>query len=37
MTGLFEEFDVTSQVLRVAPHQADRIYQQPAGTGPASV
>ena len=37
-TGLFEEFDVTGKVLRVAPLQeADRIYQQPAGTGPASV
>ena len=37
-TGLFEEFDVTGKVLRVAPLQlADRIRQQPAGTGPASV
>ena len=37
-TGLFEEFDVTGKVLRVAPlQQADRIHQQPAGTGPASV
>jgi hypothetical protein len=32
MTGLFEEFDVTGKVLRVSPLQADRIYQQPAGT-----
>jgi hypothetical protein len=37
-TCLFEEFDVTGKVLRVAPlQQADRIHQQPAGTGPASV
>jgi hypothetical protein len=37
-TGLFEEFDVTGKVLRVAPlQQANRIHQQPAGTGPASV
>ena len=32
-TGLFEEFDVTGKVLRVAPLQhADRIHQQPTGT-----
>jgi len=37
-TGLFEEFDVTGKVLRVAPlQQANRIHQQPAGTGPAWV
>jgi hypothetical protein len=35
-TGLFEEFDVTGKVLRVAPlQQAQRLHQQPAGTGPA--
>lgn len=33
MTGLFEEFDVTGKVLRVAPvQQAQRIHQQPTGT-----
>jgi len=37
-TGLFEEFDVTGKVLRVAPlQQAQRLHQQAAGTGPASV
>ena len=37
-TGLFEEFDVTGKVLRAAPLQrANRIHQQPAGTGQAPV
>jgi hypothetical protein len=37
-TGLFEEFDVTGKVLRVAPlQQAGRIHQQRDGTGPSSV
>lgn len=38
MTGLFEEFDVTGKVLRVAPlERADRIRPQSAGAGPAAV
>lgn len=37
-TGLFEEFDVTGKVLRVAPQQqADRINTQSAGTGSETV
>jgi hypothetical protein len=32
-TGLFEEFDVTGKVLRVAPlEQAERLRSQPGGT-----
>jgi hypothetical protein len=38
MTGLFEEFDVTGKVLRVAPlERADRIRPQSASAGPAAV
>ena len=38
MTGLFEKFDVTGKVLRVAPlHQAGRIRPQSAGAEPAAV
>ncbi len=35
-TGLFEQFDVTGKVLRVAPlDQAERISQEPAGPATA--
>jgi hypothetical protein len=38
MTGLFEEFDVTGKVLRVAPlQQAGRIRLQSDGAEPAAV
>ena len=37
-TGLFDDFDVTGNVLRVARlQQADRFHGQPAGTGQAPV
>ncbi|HEY2639951.1 MAG TPA: hypothetical protein VGI66_08715 [Streptosporangiaceae bacterium] len=37
-TGLFEDFDVTGKVLRVAPQErADRIRPESAGAGPAAV